>query len=95
MYHQLFTIRMCLWSSGQDGGVGRNASFPHTTKRWITTNLKTINNQKCQKIKLHGIPTAKELKKCSPRPVGGAEMGDGHWSREGERQGSHEPVGPG
>ena len=29
----------------------------------ITTNLKTINNQKCQKIKLHGTPTAKELKK--------------------------------
>ena len=37
--------------------------LPHTTKRRITTNLKSINNQKCQKIKLHGTPTAKELKK--------------------------------
>ena len=57
-------------SSGQDGGVVRNASLPHTTKRRTTTYLKTINNQKCQKIKLHGTPTMKELKKHSPRPVG-------------------------
>ena len=28
-----------------------------------------------QKIKLHGTLTTKELKKHSPRPVGGAEMG--------------------
>ena len=35
--------------------------LPHTTKRKIT-NLKSIN-QKCQKIKLHGTPTTKELKK--------------------------------
>ena len=40
-------------SSGQDGAVGRNTLLPLTTKRRITTNLKTINNQKCQKIKLH------------------------------------------
>ena len=41
-----------LWkSSGQDGGVGRNPSLPRTTKRRITTNLKSIKNQKCQKIK--------------------------------------------
>ena len=45
---------MNLESSGQDGGVGRNALPPSTTKRRVTTNLKTINNQKCQKIKLHG-----------------------------------------
>ena len=37
-------------SSSQDGGVGRNPSLPHTTGRRITTNLKSINNQKCQKI---------------------------------------------
>ena len=37
--------------------------LPQTTKRRITTNLKTINNQKCQKIKLHGTPTITELKK--------------------------------
>ena len=57
------------WSSGQDGGTGRNPSLPHTTKRRITTNLKSINNQKCQKIKLHGTPTTKELKKQSTRPT--------------------------
>ena len=52
-------------SSSQDGGVGRNPSLPHTTKRRITTNLKSINNQRCQNIKLHGAPTTKELKKQS------------------------------
>ena len=31
-------------SSGQDGGVGRNPSLTHTTKRRRTTNLKSINN---------------------------------------------------
>ena len=50
-------------SSGQDGGIGRNPLLPHTTKRRITTNLKSINNQKCQKVKLHGTLTTKELKK--------------------------------
>ena len=62
---------MAIWnkaeSSGQDKGVGRNPSFPYTTKRRITTNLKSINNQKCQKIKLHGTPTTKKLKKKSTR----------------------------
>ena len=47
--------------------LGRNPSFPGTTKRRITTNLKSINNQKCQRIKLHGTPTTKELKKKSAR----------------------------
>ena len=51
------------------GGVGRNPSLPRTTKRRITTNLKSINNQKCQKIKLHGTLTTKELKKQSTRPT--------------------------
>ena len=58
---------------------------PHTTKR-RTTNLKTKNNQNCQKIELYGIPTIKELKKKhSFRPVGGTEMGsrDGEDSRQG------------
>ncbi|KAF6095015.1 hypothetical protein HJG60_012031 [Phyllostomus discolor] len=62
-------------SSGQDGGTPRNALLPCTTKRRITTNLKTINKQKDQTIKLHGTPTTKELKKQSPRPVGGAKVG--------------------
>ena len=47
---------------------------PHTTKRRITTNLKTKNNQNCQKIKLYRSLTTKELKKKhSSRPVGGEE----------------------
>ena len=54
--------------SGQDGGMGRNPLLPHTTKRKITTNLKSINNQKCQKIILHGTLTTKELKKESTSP---------------------------
>ena len=49
--------------------------LPHTTKRRITTNLKTINNQNCQNSKLYGTLTTKELKKHSSRLVGGAEMG--------------------
>ena len=49
--------------SGQDGGVGRYASLPRTTKRWVTANLKTKNNLNCQKIKLYGSLTTKELKK--------------------------------
>ena len=57
-------------SSGQDGGVGRNALLPVTTKRRIANNLKTINNQNFQKIKLHGTSATKELKKHSPRLVG-------------------------
>ena len=38
--------------------------------------FKNKNNQNCQKIKLYGSPTTKELKKKhSSRLVGGAEMG--------------------
>ena len=63
-------------TSSQDGGVGRYTLPPHTTKRRTTTNLKTKNNQNCQKIELYGSPTTKELKKKhSSRPVGGVEMG--------------------
>ena len=48
---------------------------PHSTKK-TTTNLKTKNNRNCQKVKLYGSPTAKELKKKhSFRQVGGAETG--------------------
>ena len=36
---------------------------PHTTTRRTTTNLKTKNNQNCQKIKLNGSLTAKNFKK--------------------------------
>ena len=48
---------------------------PHTTKRKITTNLKTKNNQNCQKIKLYRSPTTNELKKKhSSGLVGRTEM---------------------
>ena len=49
---------------------------PCTTKRQTTTNLKTKNKQNCQKIKLYGSPTTKEVrKKHSFRQVGEAETG--------------------
>ena len=54
-------------SSSQDGNIGRKTLLPCTTKWRIITNLKSINNQKHQKIKLHGTPTTKELKKKSTR----------------------------
>ena len=50
-------------TSSQDGGMGRYALFPHTTKRRTTTSLKTKNNRNWQKIKLFGSPTTKRLKK--------------------------------
>ena len=73
----------------QDRGMGRYTVSPCTTKRRATTNLKTKNNQNCQKIELYGSLTTRELKKKhSSRLVGGAEMGsrgeedvwqDGSW----------------
>ena len=38
-----------LGSSGQDGGVGRNASLPCTTKRRLTTNFKSIKTRTARK----------------------------------------------
>ena len=73
-------------ASGQDGGIGRYTLPPQTTKR-TTTNSKTKNNQNCQKIKLYGSPTTKELKKKhSFGLVRGAEMGS--QGREDMWQGS-------
>ena len=58
-------------TSGQEGGIGQYTVPPCTTKR-ITTNLK--NKQNCQKIKLYGNPTTKEVKKKHLfRLVGGVE----------------------
>ena len=61
-------------SSSQDGGISRNTLFPFTTKRRITTNLRTLNSQNFQEIKLHGTPTTNKLNKHSSSPVGGMEM---------------------
>ena len=69
---------LSIGTSGQDRGIGKYTLPPHTTKRRTKTNLKTKNNQNCQKIKLYGSPTTKELKKKhSPRLVGGAERTNG------------------
>ena len=65
-----------LVTSCQDACMGRYALLPCTTKRRTTTNLKTKSNQNCQKIKLCGSLTTKELKKKhSSRLVGGVGMG--------------------
>ena len=77
-------------SSSQEGGISRNVSLPRTTKKSITTNLKTMNNQNCPKMKLHGSLTTKELKEHSSRLVGGEELGS--QDRQDKWQGG-EPVG--
>ena len=74
---QLFLKAVCRGAraSGQGGDIRTCTACPRTTKRRITTNLNTNNNQNCQKIKLYGSPTTKELKKShSPNQVGGEEM---------------------
>ena len=80
-------------TSGQDGGIGRYTVPPHTTKRMTTTNLKTKNNQNCQKIELYGSPTNKELKRHSFRQVGGAQTGK--WGGEVAWQGHNKRTGAG
>ena len=60
-------MKITRMNSSQARGVGKNPLLPCTTKRRITSNLKSINNQKCQKIKLHGALTTKALKKKSTR----------------------------
>ena len=71
--------------SSQDGGLGRYALLPHTTKRRTTANLKT-KNKNCQKTELNGSPTTKELnKKHSYRLLEGVERGS--WGREDVWQG--------
>ena len=82
----------CFWVSSQDGGIGRYTLLPRTTKRRITNNLKTKNNQNCQKMELYRNLTTKELKKKhSSRQVRGAEMGnqggEDPWQGTGARPG--------
>ena len=50
--------------------------LPCTTKRRITINLESINNQKFQKIKLHGTLITQELKKQSTRPTRAVRQAD-------------------
>ena len=46
-----------------------------------------MNNQKCQKTKLHGTPTTKELKKQSTRSIGSVE------GRQADGQTERTPAG--
>ena len=62
---------------GKDGGVGGYALLPCTTKTRITNNLKTKNNQNCQKIELYGSLTTKELKKKGQRWAAGTQRTHG------------------
>ena len=81
-------------SSSQDGGISRHTLPPCTTKRRTTTNLKTKNNQNCQKSLLFGSPTIKKLKKKhSSRQVGGTETGS--WGGEDSQQGGTWSTGEG
>ena len=74
-------------TSGQDGSIGRYTLPCPTTKRRTTKNLNTKNNQNCQKIKLCGSQTTKELKKKHTfRLVGGVERGS--QAEEDMQQGS-------
>ena len=63
IYKTINTKSLRRYSTGHMEVPVKMEALPRTTKRRITTNLKSINNQKCQKIKLHGTPTTKELKK--------------------------------
>ena len=61
----------------------RQIHFASSHKRRTTTNLKTKDNQNCQKTELYGSQTTKELKKKhSSRLVGGVDMGS--WGRGGK-----------
>ena len=74
---KLTTVFWPRWS------IGRNPLLPCTTKRRITTNLKSINNQKCHKIKLYGTPTTKELKKTIYQNNQTCKVADGGNPRQG------------
>ena len=74
-------IKLKSKTSSQDGDIGRHTVLPGTTKRRTIKNLKTKNNQNCQKIELYGSPTTKELKTHSSRLVG--KGGEGKLERRG------------
>ena len=51
-----------LFTSGQDGGIGKHVWPPHATTERITARPQN-NTQNYQKIELYGSPTTKDLKK--------------------------------
>ena len=87
-------IKKFTGNSGQDGGIGRDPSLPCTTKRRITTNLKSINNQKCQKIKLHGTLKTKKLKKKSTRTTRPVKQWTMQAGTASQRRGGHANLDP-
>ena len=77
-YRNKRKIKKILPISGEDGVIGKDASPPGTTVAKTTLDYKTNITQKCQKIKLCGTPTTKDLKKShSSRQVGGVETWSG------------------
>ena len=75
----LHYVKDIFQTSGQNGGVGRHTSPPHTTTKRITTNVQTENTQDYQKTELYGSPINKDLKNpYSSRRVGGVEL----WSQD-------------
>ena len=67
---------------GNNGNsIVNKVQFKKSTKRRTTTNLKNKNNHNCQKIKLYGSPTTKELKKKH------SLVETGSWGREDTWQG--------
>ena len=82
MYYKITIIEI----SSQDGGIGKHASPLRTTIAKKYNVYKTNITQNCQKIKLYGSPTTKDLKKPhSSRRVGEVETRGG-----GEAQGDVE-----
>ena len=76
IYSQIHYVKLNdLWTSSQNGVIGRFASPPCTTIQKITTNLKTKTTQNCWKIELYESPTTNNLKTYSSRRVGGVQMG--------------------
>ena len=84
------TLKQCLRTSAQDGGIGKHASGPHATTERITTGPQNKNhpdpseNRAVWKSDNQGLKEA-----CSRRLGGGAEMqrqaercGDSVWCRE-------------
>ena len=61
---------------GQDGGVGKHTSPPHTTtKKELPLNLQTTNTQNSEKIKLYEKSNNKGFKEATGRKGGDVETG--------------------
>ena len=79
---EIYLKKSCKRTFSQDRSIGRYTLPPRTTKRRKTTNLKTKNNQNCQKVELYGSLTTKELKKKTSIQTG-KRGGDGQPGQRG------------